>query len=292
MKGDTIIVDALAICHAAKHAMKNYELTKDEVRTEIIFLFIRKIMALANQIGSNKFVFAWDSKKSYRKKLCPTYKDQRRADLTLQEQIINKIAFDQFAVIRCDVIPQLGFANNFIQTGYEADDIIASLVQNRKEPFVIVSTDNDLLQLLSPNVFMYSPATKRRTFYSDFVKQWGIEPPKWAYVKALAGCSSDNVIGLKGIGEKSACRYLSGSLGKKTKAFNLIQENYEAMCKQNLHLVKLPMKFDGLPPVKQFKLKPDNLSLKKLIHVCNQFGFESLLKPDNLKRWAETMETE
>lgn len=291
MKGDTIIVDALAICHAAKHAMKNYELTKDEVRTEIIFLFIRRILALANQIGSNKFVFAWDSRKSYRKKLCPTYKEQRRAELTLQEQIINKIAFDQFAIIRCEVLPDIGLNNNFIQTGFEADDVIASITKNNEGQFAIVSTDNDLLQLLTPNVYMFNPTYKRKTFYSDFVKTWGIKPPQWAYVKVLAGCKSDNVIGLKGVGEKTACKYLLNILNKKTKSYNLIKENYEKLCEQNLPLVKLPMEADRIPPVKQFKLKPDTLSLKKYINMCHQYGFESLLKPDNLKRWAETMET-
>jgi len=53
----TLILDSLSICHAAKHAMKSYPLSKEEIRTEVIFIFLQKMLTLARRFDTDKFVF-------------------------------------------------------------------------------------------------------------------------------------------------------------------------------------------------------------------------------------------
>jgi len=103
---------------------------------------------------------------------------------------------------------------------YEADDIIGTLskiVTNEEElTGVIISSDKDLLQLINNKVVVKSLKTKDYILYDEkeFMNSYGIEPIKIIDLKALMGDSSDNIPGVKGIGEKTAIKLLQdyGSL--------------------------------------------------------------------------------
>ena len=90
----------------------------------------------------------------------------------------------------------------------EADDCIASLAAKygRERPIVIVGVDKDLRQCLTPNVVMWDPASKEEKLVTldSFRADTGLEPEQWPDVQALIGDTSDNVPGVKGIGEKTA----------------------------------------------------------------------------------------
>jgi len=280
----TLLIDSLSICHAAKHAMKRYPLSTDEMRTEVIFVFLQKTLTLARRFNTNKFVFAWDSRKSFRQKLYPKYKANRhKTDYSDDEKFFNRMTHDQFSVIRRRILPEMGFVNNFIQTGYEADDIIAGICHNEtSDECVIVSTDTDLYQLIRNNISQFNHITNKRFFVVDFQKKWGIAPYDWGMVKAIAGCSTDNVKGIKGVGEKTAIKFIKGELGKKTKTFANIKNGYDTIVKRNIPLVVLPM--DGAVT---FPIKEDELHISKFLSVFKQLEFQSFLKKENMKKWQE-----
>ena len=101
-------------------------------------------------------------------------------------------------------------------------------------------------------------------------------------VKALAGCGSDEVPGIKGIGEITACKYLKNQLKETTAAYKKIVDGKEEATKRNIPLVKLP--FDGTPVCKLVEDKFDAEATKELFEY---FEFDSFL--DEFDEWEELL---
>ena len=183
------------------------------------------------------------------------------------------------------VLPKLGFKNNFIQTGMEADDLIAAITQNYDVELVIISADQDLYQLLTPTVSMYSSKGKKLTTDKSFTKEYGIKPDKWARVKQIAGCSTDNVKGIEKVGEKTAIKYIKDELGKKTKAYNNIVQG-DAIIERNEALVKLPFKGTKIPKIRL----PGPLYLANFVEITDEYGFRSMQQVGQLNQWITQFE--
>ena len=90
--------------------------------------------------------------------------------------------------------------------GYEADDVIATLALQAPDDVevVIVSTDKDLMQLASERVTLLDTMKDRRIGPAEVEERFGVPPAQLLDVRALVGDSSDNIPGVKGIGEKGA----------------------------------------------------------------------------------------
>ena len=200
-----------------------------------------------DSFDTEHIAFCFDSRTSKRQKMYPLYKEKRRIreqEATEEERKNKQVFYDQVQLLRREYLPNIGFKNIFVQGGYEADDIIASLVKNTilqsGDRAVIISSDSDLLQLLEPWCILWNP-TKEKTISSlSFQKEWGISPVQWAEVKAWAGCSSDSVPGVPGVGEKTAAKYLRGELDPKLKKYKEITNNL-GIYTHNIKLVRLPL---------------------------------------------------
>ena len=272
-----IIIDSNYLCHQARHSLIN--LSWEEMETGIIYGFLKQILSLSKIFGTNKFIFTWDSHKSFRKNIFKDYKKKRQDNKTEEEIELNKIMYPQFDIIRDAILPALGFNNNFIQEGFEGDDIIAEVIlSDLKSRYIIVSSDHDLYQLLSDKTSMYS-SNKKVYNKKNFINEYGINPDWWSMVKAIAGCTTDEVPGVERVGEKTAIKYLLKTINPKTKAYqNIINGN--EIIKRNLSLVKLPFK-----GIQKINLKKDCLNKEAFISVCNDFGFMSFLDENSLKQW-------
>lgn len=276
-----IILDCSYLCHVAKHAMG--ELLWEEKRVGIIFGFLRQLLSIAKHFESNDFIFAWDSKESKRKQIFPEYKANRHSEKTIEEKELDAIAYAQFTEIREKVLPYLDVHNNFMIRGFEADDIIAQITRKHTESeFVIVSSDSDLYQLLETNrVTIYSIKKKEIFNWASFVKEYDILPSAWQTVKAIAGCVSDGVPGVAGVGEKTAIKYLNGELKDTTTAYAKIRDFQDLY--RNRQLVTLP--YPGMPLLKISK--QGKLPLLRFLDICRDYGFESFVKKDNLDQWKK-----
>ena len=276
-----ILVDSNAVAHQVKHAIGN--LSWNEKKVGVIFGFLAQILSLAKVFDTNRFVFTWDSRESLRTKLFPDYKRARRREKTAEEKELDAIAYHQFDILRKEIIPSLGFSNSFMIDGYEADDLIASITfTNPTVEFFIISSDEDLYQLLTDKVKMYS--TKKKQLYTNknLWKEYGITPEDWTEVKAIAGCTTDSVPGVVGVGPKTACDYINHRLAPVRKGYKSIRENRE-LIERNRKLVTLP--FEGTPEIR-LSVK-NNLSLPVFQDVCNEYGFASFLSKDKYKEWKE-----
>jgi DNA polymerase I len=273
----TLLIDSNAVCHRARHAMRGSNLSIDEMRTEVIFGFMNQIYTLAQFFHTNQFIFVWDSRESLRRKICPSYKKKLK-EKTQEDIDFDNLTLPQFDRIRCEVLPALGFANIFMKDGYESDDIIAVLVF-RYPRLTIVSRDNDLYQLLL-YADMYDPQTKTLMTKHTFFNKFGIGPGKWAMVKAIGGCVSDNVKGVQGVGEKTAIKYLKGQLKEGNKTFIAIEKSKE-LIDFNRRLVKLP--FNNMSW--KLELKEDSLSARKFLEVFGKLGFRTFISEREFPEW-------
>lgn len=277
-----IIIDANGICHAAKHSMGS--LSWKEKETGVIFGFLNQLLTIAKTMDSNQFLFTWDSVISKRKEIFPDYKKSRRTELkTEDEQRLDEIAYKQFSELQGEILPFLGFTNNFLYDGFEADDLIASIVHNMpRDHFAIISSDEDLYQLLRENVYVYSTKKKQSYTIKNLWTDFKIKPDDWAKVKAIGGCSSDGVPGIPGVGEKTAAKYLNKTLPYTGQAYRKIKEN-TALIDFNMKLVKLP--FEGTPVIS--KTKPDDLCFENFMKTCKYLGFRSYMNETRMQEWKK-----
>ncbi len=280
----TLVIDSNCIAHLAKHSKKS--LTYGEMETGIIFGFLEQIKILANKFNTNKFIFCWDSKKSKRKELYPDYKRHRHKEKTEIEQIEDNIAFKQFYDLRTSILPKLGFKNICIQTGYEADDLIASIVKKNKEDYIVVTNDDDLLQLLD-HCDIYNPKTKKLESIATFSEEYGITPNMWSSIKSIAGCTSDNVKGVEGVGIVKAIAYVTKKLNKG-KIYDRIINEGPIISKRNAPLVHLPMAGTIIiTPVEN-----EVFNVLDFIDVFEKYGLRSFLKQETLKQWRKLFSME
>ncbi len=274
-----IIIDSNYLCYISKFSLSQ-GLTYRGNRTEIIYGFLKNIISLSKKFETNKFVFCWDSKHSKRKNIFPEYKSKRHSDKTEEEKELDIIAYTQFDQLKNYVLLELGFSNIFHFAGYESDDLIASIViDNPNSNNIIVSSDEDLFQLLDYcSIYNFSKKTVMNK--NLFMRTYGIEPKQWAEVKCIAGCSSDNVPGVKGVGEKTAIKYIQGTLKSSSKVFNSIKTRSLDEETLTRKLVTLPF-----PGTKRVKIENDNLSETKFINVMYKYGIQSI----NVDDWKTFM---
>lgn len=279
---NTIIIDCNYLGHASRFAVDSKLKTSTGIHTNVIYGFLETVLNLSIYYKTSDLVFVWDSMQSKRKEIFPDYKKSRHKDLTEQEKLELKIAYKQFRILRKNILPAMGFQNNFMEEGFEGDDLIASIIKNDSfgKNFLIYASDHDLYQLLSYNVSMI----KKKGIYTarNFVDEFGINPKKWWRVKALAGCTSDEVPGLKGIGEKTACKYLKNELKEKSITYKKIIDGQEEIEKQNKPLVKLP--FTGTPAL---TLQKNKFNLEKIKELFEYYEFQSFL--ENFDEWEEAL---
>lgn len=153
-----------------------------------------------------KVICAWDGGKSaFRKALYPDYKGQRERKRLLEsdEEKQHYIDFVNQMRIIDNFLPDFGVHSIKVRH-YEADDIIYYLVSHTIEPIVIVSTDKDMLQLVNSHVAVWSPFKSILYTKNNFKDEVGLRRSSFIDYRVLVGDSSDNIKGIKGIGEKTA----------------------------------------------------------------------------------------
>jgi len=140
----------------------------------------------------------------------PTFRHEIYADYKAHRPPMPEDLATQLPYIR-KIVDALGLAS-LEQQGYEADDLICTLVRRaREEGFEveIISGDKDLLPLVEDGVEMWDPMKEVRYDPAAIRAKYGLEPAELVEVRALAGDASDNIPGVPGIGEKTALKLIA-----------------------------------------------------------------------------------
>ena len=236
--------------------------------TNALYGFIGMMHKILEEEKPEYIAVAFDIGKNFRKEKYSFYKEGRKKtpdELHMQEPYARKI-------LKAMGIPYFELAP------YEADDIIGTFARMVEEDpdFIgtIVSSDRDLLQLVSPQLEMKLLKQKDYIRYNveSFQKDYGIDPIKIIDLKALAGDASDNIPGVRGIGEKTALSLLQkyGSLegiyehideikGKTKEKLEVDKEN-AFMSKEIATIFKeVPLEVHDLEDIKYTKENTDEL---------------------------------
>ena len=196
---------------------ERYNYRSDHLPTGAVRLFCAKLFQFVREgalgIKPTHLAIIFDkSENSFRKELYPPYKANRSEP---PEDLLPQFPLMRAAVRAFGLLP-------VEQDRFEADDLIATYSREARErgaDVLIISADKDLMQLVGPRVAMYDPASgeagakgareERRIGPEEVYAYFGVPPEKVVDVQALAGDSTDNVPGARGVGLKTAAQLIN-----------------------------------------------------------------------------------
>jgi len=182
----------------------NFMNNSKDFPTNALFGFTNMMNKIISEEKPEYIIVAFDKGKTFRHEKYDVYKDGRT-------ETPNELKV-QFPIAK-ELLTAMGIKYYEIDN-YEADDIIGTFSEycNRDSEYVgtIISSDKDLLQLISDDVDIKLLKQKDYIRYNkdSFEKEYGIKPINIIDLKALMGDSSDNIPGVKGVGEKTALKLL------------------------------------------------------------------------------------
>ncbi len=196
-----LIVDGTNTLYRAFFAIPGLR-APDGTPTNAAFGFANMLGKVLREERPDRVIVVFDARgKNFRHEIYPEYKAGRDAqpeDLAAQIPLVHEI-------VEAWHIPivELG--------GWEADDVIATLVARAPDDatITIVSTDKDLMQLVSERVTLLDGMKDRRFGPAEVEERFGVTPERMLDLRALCGDPSDNIPGVSGIGEKGAAALLA-----------------------------------------------------------------------------------
>ncbi len=202
-----VLMDGFGYIFRAYHSRVTF-VTRTGIPTGAVTVFGNMLLSVLKELSPTAMAVVFESRTgNVRSEILPEIKANRPeppSDFLQQIPYIERL-------IRGIGIPLLS------TDGYEADDTIAALTKewlrdhDREQTpchVVILSSDKDLLTLVSELVSVYDPMTKKVLGPQDVRNKWGVEPWQIPDLLALTGDTADNIPGVPGVGEKTAARLL------------------------------------------------------------------------------------
>ena len=247
------LIDGNSILFRAYYGVHSRLTRSDGTPTGAVYGFFNMVLPLlASAKGNDAFVCVFDaSRTSFRQDIYPAYKANRQEtpeDLISQSYLVREGVAAMGIPVLC--IP-----------GVEADDVIATLAHNNckgNDATRIITSDKDLMQLVSDCIFLYDGMKDREIREPQVLEKFGVKPKQVIDIQSLMGDSSDNVPGVPGIGPKKASELINqfGSLDnlydnleevKNERTRNLLRDNREsAYISKQLVTLKKDVDLTGL----------------------------------------------
>ncbi len=269
--------------------------------TSAVYGFVNSMVKLLEDEKPDHIAVCFDTASpTFRHKAFPKYKAQRQEIPTDMPWQIDKVK----EIVKAFNIPMIEL------DGYEADDIIGTLVKQAEKENVIsymVTPDKDYMQLISDKVFMYKPSrnqyggklTDNEIVGKEGVRlKFGVEPDKVVQVLGLMGDTSDNIPGVRGVGEKTAT-----ALIQEFGSIKNLYDNIDKITKPKLKDNILTYKADALLSEMLVTIKTDvplhinfhNLNRSepdtdKLVPLLEEMEFKTLTRKFSGKGSSQTGE--
>jgi 5'-3' exonuclease len=211
-----LLVDFYALFHRSRNALMRATggLSTSYGRpTTGTYGFTNNLLSVIDAERPSHVAVCYDAGGNWRKEADAEYKANRAKDDGPEADSFKAEAL----ALMDEVLPALGLPLVGVR-GYEADDSIYTLARNAIEfdEVVILTCDQDILQCVTDkvSVVLFNSAKKiARMGVAEVVEKWGVQPQQIPLIKALAGDSSDNIAGIKGLGPKTALRIVEAAGG-------------------------------------------------------------------------------
>lgn len=235
-----LIVDTFYFMHRSFHAYPQDFMNSKGEHTNITFGLAMSLMDLIEELEPSHIVCAWESEEqpSFRKELYPQYQITRAQMEPIEEKIFQDQIPRVIELIESFNIPR------FTENGFEGDDLIGTMatIASKEMDVVIATSDQDMIQLVNDKISVFRPGRQpfipKMTFTPTTVfEKYGFEPIKMIDYKALRGDPSDNIPGVKGVGEKTA-KALIEKFGTLDQIYAHIDEITPAGVKKKLETDK------------------------------------------------------
>ncbi len=281
------VFDGTALVYRAFYALPPM-ITSDGKPTNAVFGLAKMLAKFTKEHleEGDAVVFVLDTKeKTFRHTLFENYKANRKP--TPQEMIEQIPYVERF--VRGLGIPVLK------GTGFEADDVIATVVRKHSHEFegvYVITGDKDLLQLVGGNVKVLRFASLGVSDLKEYdesvvIEKYGIKPSQIGDYLSLVGDSADNVPGVKGIGEKGALKLLKtyGDLQNIYEHLEDLQKRYAKLLSVGKESASLSRKLVQLSYDVPLTFKPKSYkgpNKSELSELFDELEFSSLKKEFNL----------
>lgn len=303
-----LIIDTFYFMHRSFHAFPMELKNANGEHTNVVFGLAQTLLDTISEFSPTHIVCSWESEEipSFRKELYGQYQINRVPMDLESEKIFSEQLPKVIELIEAFNIPRL------MENGFEGDDVIGTAAARASDEadVIIATADQDMLQLVTDKIKVFRPSRppfiSKQLFDPLSVKEkYGFDPIQMIDYKALRGDPSDNIPGVKGIGEKTAKDLLS-----KYKDIDEIYDNLDnitsASVKSKLEtdrdkaylsrqlatiITDIPMEFDlnkcivhDFDPVKVkdlFVYYEFNSLIKKLDKLSNIKEIKDLLNRNN-----------
>jgi DNA polymerase-1 len=287
-----VLLDAHAIIHRAYHALPEF-LSSDGVPTGALYGLSNMLMKIITDLKPDYIVACYDlPQKTFRHEAYDAYKAGRKKtdDALITQLKSSRSIFEAFSIPIYD------------SPGFEADDILGTIAEQYKKDksirIIIASGDMDTMQLVDDKkvqIYTLKKGINDTILYDEdkVVERFHFKPKFFPDYKGLRGDPSDNIIGIKGIGEKTAENLILNfgtieeiykkikkdegafkKAGISPRMIELIKNNEEeALFSKTLATIRTDAPINFTMPTKTFW---ENADLKKVEKVFIQFEFRSL----------------
>lgn len=282
-----VLIDAQALIHRAFHALPLLTDRRGQP-TNAGYGFFSVFLKMIKDLAPDYIAACFDrAEPTFRDKAFKDYKAHRPKT---PEALISQVPLVK-EILSAFKVPVVELA------GYEADDLIGTLAKKITQAHpdwrVIITTgDLDTLQLISKNVFVYTlkKGVSDTTIYNEAAvkKRYGLTPAQIADYKGLVGDQSDNIPGVKGIGEKSASDLLQ-KFGTLEKVFETLEKDPEKIPSRLREKLKAGQE-TGLFSKALATIRPDapvefkiqaaawgQFDKKAVVESLQKYGFRSLI---------------
>lgn len=208
MTKKAVLIDGHSILTRAFFGVPDLTNSKG-IHTNAVYGFLNILFKILDEEAPDHLIVSFDLKKpTFRHEIFSEYKGTRKPmPVELHEQV--PIIKEVLTSMNIKVITK---------EGYEADDVLGTLAKDgvkKGYKIVIVSGDRDLLQLAEDDILIRIPKTKKggteieNYYHQDVIDTYNVTPEEFIDLKALMGDVSDNIPGVKSIGEKTAIKLIT-----------------------------------------------------------------------------------
>ncbi len=289
-----LAIDANAIIHRAFHAYPPTLQTEDGLQVNAVYGFTVMLLSALKTFDPKYVLCAFDTHK-------PTFRHLEYVDYKATRKPTDQSLIDQFPLVE-EILKAFNIPI-VKKDGFEGDDILGTIAKyvrsskwsNENLELYILSGDRDLLQLVDENIKVCLPAGS----FKDLVaydregtfKYLGLYPEQLVDYKGIAGDSSDNIPGIKGVGSKTALDLLKkyGDMDGIYKNLKDIKPRYANLLQEGVEQAELSRKLAKIEQEVGVDVRLEEALLKdfdkaRVVEIFKKYSFKSLIsRLDDIK---------